>query len=70
MDCPRVASYFQQYGYGNTVTTQLWDAWSQASGKDVGALMGMWTGRMGFPVVNVTSVDEATGDIEVSQVRV
>jgi len=59
--------YFQKYGYGNTVTTQLWDAWSQASGKDIGALMGMWTGRMGFPVINVTSVDAATGDVELSQ---
>ena len=25
--------YFQKYGYGNTVTTELWDAWSEVSGK-------------------------------------
>lgn len=29
--------------------------------------MGMWTGRMGFPVVNVTDVDAATGNVTVSQ---
>jgi hypothetical protein len=49
------------------VTTDLWGAWSAASGKDIEALMGVWTGRMGFPVVQVTDVDEATGDVSLTQ---
>ena len=45
--------YFQRHAYDNTVTTQLWDAWSTASGKPVAEIMASWTNQMGFPLLAV-----------------
>lgn len=35
-----VSGYLKAHAYGNASTRALWDALGQASGKDVGALMG------------------------------
>ena len=34
--------YFTRFKYGNTTGDDLWECLSQASGKDVGALMNTW----------------------------
>ena len=55
--CPR---------YKNTVTDDLWDAWSAASGKPVNDVMKGWTLQMGYPLV---SVAEGGAGITLSQQR-
>jgi len=50
-----LALYFKRHAYGNTVTTDLWAAWEEVSGKPIGAMMATWTEQMGFPLVTVAS---------------
>jgi aminopeptidase N len=45
--------YFQRHTYGNTDASDLWQAWSDASGHDVGAFMLPWITQAGLPVVTV-----------------
>lgn len=44
-------AYLSAHAYKNAVTTDLWNALAQASGKDVPAYMQQWTQQMGYPVV-------------------
>jgi len=46
--------YLKRHAYGNTQTSDLWAALSEASGKDVGKVMDIWTKQVGFPVITVT----------------
>jgi aminopeptidase N len=46
--------YFETHQYGNTTGDDLWKALSDASGKDVAALMDPWLTRSGYPAVSVT----------------
>lgn len=48
-------NYFTEHAYGNTSETDLWDALSASSGKDVGALMNAWITQSGFPVVSASA---------------
>lgn len=43
--------YFTRFKYSNTIGDDLWECLSQASGKDVGALMNTWISQPGYPVV-------------------
>lgn len=43
--------YLKKHAYNNTDTVDLWEALSEASGKDVGTFMNAWTAEPGFPVV-------------------
>ena len=43
--------YFTRFEYSNTTGDDLWECLSQASGKDVGALMNTWISQPGYPVV-------------------
>jgi len=43
--------YFTRFKYSNTTGDDLWEYLSQASGKDVGALMNTWISQPGYPVV-------------------
>jgi len=56
--------YFTTHAYGNTRETDLWDALSKASGKDVAALMNPWISQPGFPVITATTRD---GELTLSQ---
>ncbi len=47
-------AYFEAHKYNNTVGRNLWDALSEASGKDVAALMASWLDQPGYPVLSVT----------------
>lgn len=51
-------AYFQKHAYQNTVGSDLWRAFSDASGKDIGSFMEIWISQSGFPLVTVTSVDD------------
>lgn len=61
-----VSNYLKKHKYGNTKTEDLWDALEKQSGKDVSGVMGVWTKKVGFPVV---SVEEDGTNITVTQHR-
>ena len=44
-------AYLKQHAYGNAVTTDLWKALAEASGKPVEAVMAAWTGKGGYPIL-------------------
>ena len=50
-------NYFAEHMYGNTIGNDLWGALSEASGKDITAMMNTWTAQSGFPVVHATKSD-------------
>jgi aminopeptidase N len=43
--------YFKRHAYGNTTTTDLWNALGEASKMDVAGMAAGWTMQPGFPVV-------------------
>ena len=49
--------YLKRHAYGNTVSTNLWAAWEEASGKPVQDFMGIWTSQPGYPIVKVTTTN-------------
>jgi puromycin-sensitive aminopeptidase len=44
-------AYLKRHAYGNAVTTDLWKALAEASGKPVEAVMAAWTGKGGYPLL-------------------
>ena len=63
-----IRRYLKKHAYGNTRTEDLWDALSDASGKDVVRLADIWTKYVGYPVVSVKE-DEKNKTIHVKQNR-
>ncbi|KAK1521832.1 peptidase family M1 [Colletotrichum paranaense] len=61
-----VRKYLKRHAWGNATTNDLWQALSEASGKDVGSIMNIWTQNVGYPVVSVT---ESGKSISVEQHR-
>jgi puromycin-sensitive aminopeptidase len=63
--------YMDRHKYSNTVTDDLWNAWSEASGIDLPALMQSWTKQMGYPYLTVRAeaynAATASLDIELEQ---
>ncbi|HLQ13251.1 MAG TPA: M1 family metallopeptidase [Steroidobacteraceae bacterium] len=53
--------YMRLHAYSNATTADLWNALSQASGRDVGALAAEWTEQPGFPLVSVQANCDASG---------
>lgn len=53
-----VRNYIKKHAYGNTTTTDLWDALSAVSDKPVNKVMDVWTKKVGFPVVTVDEKPE------------
>ena len=51
--------YFETHAYQNTVGADLWQAFSDSSGKDIGTFMNTWIAQPGFPLINVKTT--ATG---------
>lgn len=47
-------AYFAAHAYSNTEGSDLWDALSKASGKDIADFMNAWITQPGYPVVHVT----------------
>jgi aminopeptidase 2 len=63
-----VRRYLKKHAYGNTETSDLWAALSDASGKDVQKVMEIWTKKVGYPVISVTEEPEKSS-IHVKQNR-
>jgi len=63
-----VRRYIKKHAWGNTQTGDLWEALSEASGKDVPHVMNVWTKYIGYPVVSVTE-NESNKTITVKQNR-
>lgn len=60
--------YLKRHAFGNTQTSDLWAALSEASGQDVERVADIWTKNVGFPVVSVTENAEDSS-ISVKQNR-
>lgn len=61
-----VSNYLKKHKWGNTKTSDLWEALSEVSGKDVIKVMNIWTKNIGYPIV---SVKESGNEILVTQNR-
>jgi puromycin-sensitive aminopeptidase len=48
-----IRAYLRQHAYGNTETTDLWDALEQTTGEPVRRIMDSWIFQGGFPVIDV-----------------
>jgi puromycin-sensitive aminopeptidase len=48
-----IRKYMANHQYGNTETTDLWDAIEEASGEPVRRIMDSWIFQGGFPIVSV-----------------
>jgi puromycin-sensitive aminopeptidase len=53
-----IAAYLGAHAYGNTETTDLWDALEASSGQPARGIMDSWIFQAGFPLVSV----EPAGD--------
>ena len=62
-----VSNYLKKHKWGNTRTSDLWEALSEVSGKDVVKVMDIWTKNIGFPIIKVE--ESGNGEIKVSQNR-
>lgn len=58
--------YFNKHAYSNTSRGDLWQAFSQASGKDIEALLTPWIERPGMPVV---TINQSQKQIKLTQKR-
>jgi puromycin-sensitive aminopeptidase len=50
-----VQQYLERYRFGNTETTDLWDALEAATGRPARRIMDSWIFQPGFPIVSVTT---------------
>lgn len=62
-----VSNYLKKHKWGNTKTSDLWEALSDVSGKDVVKVMNIWTKNIGYPIVSVKETDGQ--EIQVTQNR-
>src|SRR5437016_8453900 len=60
-----IRRYMQAHKYSNSITADLWNALTEASGKPIVEIAAGWTEQPGFPVVNVRR--EANGKVALSQ---
>ncbi|MFV2000211.1 MAG: M1 family metallopeptidase, partial [Acidimicrobiia bacterium] len=51
-----VTRYLKTHAYGNTETTDLWDALDAESGEPVGEIMDTWIFQGGYPTIGVERV--------------
>ncbi len=63
-----IRKYLQAHRYGNTETTDLWDAIEEATGEPVRRIMDSWIFQGGFPLVDVDLVDDGS-TLRLSQER-
>ncbi len=52
-----IRKYMANHQYGNTETTDLWDAIEEATGEPVRRIMDSWIFQGGFPIVTVEARD-------------
>jgi aminopeptidase N len=58
--------YLKQHSYGNTATTDLWQALENASKQPVTSFMHAWTSQPGFPLLNA---EVKNSEIKLTQKR-
>ena len=63
-----IRRYLTLHAYGNTETTDLWDALESVTGEPVRWIMDTWIFQPGMPVVDVDLVDDA-GTLRLTQER-
>nr|AGU09876.1 Peptidase family M1 [uncultured organism] len=56
-----IRAYMKARQYSNATSTDLWNALSAASGRDIGALARDWIEQPGFPVVTAHATCDAAG---------
>lgn len=61
-----IAEYIKQHAYGNTETSDLFQALSQSSGDDVNELMRDWIFNPGYPLLRIS---DGGGFVSISQSR-
>lgn len=61
-------SILKEHIHGNSSPDEFWDVLSRLTGKDIKAMMQIWTRNAGYPVVEVVE-DEVAGTITVNQNR-
>jgi|WetSurMetagenome_2_1015567.scaffolds.fasta_scaffold00374_4 puromycin-sensitive aminopeptidase len=47
-------AYLKKHQYSNAQTSDLWDSLEKVSGKKVGKIMKNWTGKPGYPLIDIT----------------
>ncbi len=55
-----LSHYLKTHSYKNASTVDLWSALEKISGKPVKKMMAIWTGKMGYPVLEVSLGSKAT----------
>ena len=53
-----IARYLQQHAYGNTETTDLWDAIEESANQPVRRIMDSWIFNGGFPTISAEIVND------------
>jgi puromycin-sensitive aminopeptidase len=62
--------YMRKHAYGNTETTDLWDALEEASGQPARSIMDSWIYQGGYPLVSASvAADGATLTLSQSRFR-
>ena len=65
-----ISHYLQTHAYGNTETSDLWDAIETISGEPVRSIMGTWIHQGGYPMVSVyLEMDEDQSTVVLRQDR-
>ncbi|MDB5366746.1 MAG: Aminopeptidase [Rhodospirillales bacterium] len=64
-----IRAYMQKHAYGNTVTSDLWDALSAASKHDVRAVADSFTRQSGVPLVTVDRCAGGRDEVTLKQER-
>lgn len=57
-----VGHYLRTHAYGNTETSDLWDAIEHTSGEPVRRMMDSWIWQPGYPLVSVRTENRGSGD--------
>jgi puromycin-sensitive aminopeptidase len=55
-------NYLDKFKYKNTLTEDLWEELSRASGKPVNDLMQLWTKQTGYPYLNISKYVNPQGE--------
>jgi puromycin-sensitive aminopeptidase len=63
-----IRKYIATHQYGNTETTDLWDAIEQATGEPVRRIMDSWIFQGGHPIVTITPSADGAG-LHINQER-
>jgi puromycin-sensitive aminopeptidase len=58
--------YMRRHAYGNTETIDLWNAWSEVSGKNIPELMNVWTTVTGYPYLKVLEEHWTKSEVKIT----